>query len=186
MNLAQLMSIVVGSQEKDWNHIVCWGSDSGPSYRDHFKFWELRNGQPNILHVESHSDIAVYLHDVSITLAFGLKWIDDFKEAWTEKFPDPHASGSYADVFYHGALVFRTEYVTVDGGRTKLPLPPRRDRFDVPKAYAQFIRLLDSFGKASSFDTDFRRVGMSVSDTPWPDFAQTPTEEDEGPRGLIQ
>jgi hypothetical protein len=40
MNLTQLMSIVVASQKKDWNHITCWGYGSGPSYRDHLTFYE--------------------------------------------------------------------------------------------------------------------------------------------------
>jgi hypothetical protein len=112
--------------------------------------------------------------------------MDEFKEAWTEKFPDRHASSSYADVFYNGALVYRTQYVTVDGGRTNLPLPPRRDEASVPKAYARFIAMLDSFGKVSSFDNDFRRAGMNLSDEMWPDFGQERAEEDKLPRGLIQ
>ncbi len=171
MNLTQLLSIVVSSSAKDWNHIVCWGAFSGPSYRDHFSCSQFEEGAPSVVNVESHSDVAVYLPDVAITLAFGLTWKEEFKEPWTEKFPDPLASGSYVDVFYSGSLVYRDVYVTVDGGRTNLPLPSGRDRLDdVPRAYAQFVRLLDSFDRVSSFDTDFRRAGMSMVDRPWPDF----------------
>jgi len=187
MNLTQLMSIVVASQKKDWNHIVCWGNGGGPSYRDHLRFYERDyKGTPDVLRVDAHPDVAVYLHDVSITLAFGLSWMNEFKEEWTEKFPDRHASSSYADVFYNGALVYRTQYVTVDGGRTNLPLPPRRDEASVPKAYAQFIAMLDSFGKVSSFYEAFRRAGMVLSDEMWPDFGQERAEKGIGPRGFIQ
>ena len=169
MNLTQLMSIVAASSAKDWNHIICWGFESGPSYRDQFSFSEFAKGQSNLLHVTSHSDVAVYLQDVSMTIEFGLTWMDDFKEEWTERFPDRKASSSYADVFYNGNLVYRDVYVTVDGGRTKLPLPSSRDKLDdIPRAYAQFVRLLDNFGKVSSFDTNFRSAGMSMTDKPWP------------------
>jgi hypothetical protein len=35
---------------------------------------------------------------VSITLAFGLHRCDDFREAWANKFPNPHASSSYPPI----------------------------------------------------------------------------------------
>jgi hypothetical protein len=170
MTLIQLMSLVCSSQPEEWNHIVCWGATAGPAYRDHFQFYEIYEGSKHVLQVRSHTDVLVFIPDVSVTIAFGLKWLDDFREPWTARFPDIKASSSFADVFYNGALVYRTEYVTVDGGRTMLPLPNSRTTLIVPQAQAQFVRLLDQFGKKSSFDDDFARAGMTISSSSWPSF----------------
>ena len=183
MNLTQIMSIVVSSKTKDWHHIPDGGRE--PIYRDQLAFYDKSDDQSCVLHPISHSDVAVYIHDVSITLAFGLQWMENFEEEWTKRFPDHKASGEYADVFYSGTLVYRDPYVVVDGGRTLLPLPPRQDKLEIPRTHAQFIRLLDSLGKMPTFDGDFRRAGMSLSDEPWPDFG-TDRKESEKPRGLIQ
>jgi hypothetical protein len=170
VNLTHIMSIVTASRNKDWNYISCGSYAMRPSKR---------------LRPEAHPEMAVFIQDVAISLGFGLPWMDDFQEPWVKKFPDRHASGSWADVFYNGALVFRTQYVTVDDGRTNLPLPPAIDKFDVPEDYVKFMRLIDNFGQMSSFDMDFRRAGMTVSDKAWPDFGRDPKKEDEAPRGLI-
>jgi len=60
--------------------------------------------------------------------------------------------------------------VTVDGGRTMLPLPLSRTSLAIPESQAQFVRLLDQFGKKSSFDVDFVRAGMTLSKGSWPTF----------------
>src|SRR5258706_10531254 len=117
--------------------------------------------------------------DISITLAFGLEALADFKEEWANKFPDPHASSSYVDVFYNSALVYRDIYVSVDGGRAKLPLPNRKfdkstDKviaLEVPKGRHDFIRLINSLGGAiSQFDEYFARADFKIVDEPWPEF----------------
>jgi hypothetical protein len=167
LNLMYLMSIIRGSQVKDWNYIDC-----GDNGRESAK---------------AHPEMAVYLHDVSISLAFGLDCMRDFREPWAKKFPDPHASISYADVLYHRSLVFRTQYVNVDGGRTSLPLPPRTGKFEIPRAYARFIRMLDHFGKMSCFDDYFRRAGMTLSNKTWPHFGrELMRADDEGLLKLVQ
>ena len=170
MNLAELMSIVCSSPPSDWNHISCWGASGGPSYRDHFVFYDTYKGNSNVRVGSSHSNVAAYIPDPSITLAFGLTRLDDFREPWVKNFPDEHATASFVDVYYYGALVFRTEYVTVDGGRTKLPLPKSRSDLRVPRAQVQFIQLLDNLTSSSRFTEDFRRAGMSISDDVWPQF----------------
>ena len=63
------------------------------------------------------------------------------------------------DVFYNNAMVFRDVYVTVDGGRAKLPLPKRvfdkaKDKviaLEVPRAHHDFMRLVDSFQGVSDY-----------------------------------
>jgi hypothetical protein len=175
MDLHELVTFVSSSQREDWNHIICWGTSSGPSYRNLFSFYEAYEGSEHVLRTDSHSNVAAYIPNPSITLAYGLRWMENFSEPWTRLFPDPTASASFADIFFNGALVFRTEYVTVDGGRTMLPMPPSRGKLSIPRSQAQFIELLDRFGKVSSFDEDFRRAGMSVSDEVWPRFNKIET-----------
>jgi hypothetical protein len=166
MNLAQLIGTIVSSQPTDWNHIPCWGTNSGPSYRDELSFHGLYYGQRNVLHVKSHPNTASYIPDVSVTLAYGLEWMDDFKEPWINNFPAPKTTAHFADVFYNGALVFRTAYVHVDGH--DLPWPPADGSLKIPRAQAQFSGLLDAFGKISRFDDALRTAGMNLTDDTWP------------------
>lgn len=171
MNLTDLVSTISTSRLTDWNHITCWGAGSGPSYRDRLEFYEVYEGAHHVVVATSHTDVCSYMHDLSISLAFGLKWMDSFKESWVERFPDPHASAAFIDVFYNGSLVFRTEYVTVDGGRSRLPLPRGRNELAIPKRQMEFIHLVDQFGKRSYFQEDFARAEMTVVDVAWPSIA---------------
>lgn len=170
MNLTDLIATISASRPGDWNHIVCWGAASGPSYRERSDFYDLYEGAQHVVVTTSHTDVCSYMPDLSISLAFGLKWMDSFKEPWVEHFPDSHASASFIDVFYNGSLVFRTEYVTVDGGRSRLPLPRTRNQLTVPKRQVELIHLVDQFGKHSSFYEDFSRAGMIAVDVLWPEF----------------
>jgi hypothetical protein len=150
MTLQALMERVITSQREDWHTINCFGADRGPAYRDRFTFWSKLNGQSGVLEAESHDIVAVYMPDVSITLAWGLRHIDDFEEEWANKFSEPHASSFYVDVFYNNALIFRDICVSVDGGRATLPLPTskldeKKEKvvaLEVPKPRRDFIRLI--------------------------------------------
>ena len=128
MTLDELITLVTSSTPEDWHTTVCWGADSGPSYRDHLNFYQVYDGQPNVLFAKAHSLVACYKPDLSVTMAWGLDAITDFEEPWANKFPDPKAASHHIDLFYNNALVFRTEYVSVDGGRAKLATArkPRR------------------------------------------------------------
>jgi hypothetical protein len=177
MNLNLLMSIVVSSELKDWNHISCWGYGGAPSSREHLVSGaDGDNGDYS--YGRAHSQLSVYIPDVSISIAFGLTWLEDFEEEWANRFPDRRACGCYADVFYTGVLVFREAFVIVDGGRTKLPMPRSRDKLDIPRDQARFIRMLDRFEGISSFDMDFHRAGLRLTDAPWPVLGSNP-EDDE-------
>jgi hypothetical protein len=178
MNLNLLMSIVVSSELKDWNHISCWGYGGAPSSREHL-ISEADDDDPD---GRAHSHLSVFIPDVSMSIAFGLTWREDFEEEWANRFPDRKACGCYADVFYNGVLVFREPFVIVDGGRTKLPMPRFRDKLDVPKDEARFIQMLDLFEGNSSFDDDFQYAGLRLTDAPWPVFGPDP----DARRGLIQ
>ncbi len=179
MTLQEVMDTVIRSSRDDWHKITCWGARSGPSYRERFTFWRTWEGQLGVLEAEGQSNVAVYMPNASITLAFGLDDLEDFREEWANKFPDPKASSSYVDVFYNGALVFRDVYVTVDGGRVHLPLPtPKLDEakkkviaLEVPKRRHDFIRLVESLeGSVAEFDRYFQDAGFKIVDRPWPRF----------------
>ena len=154
MDLNLLMSIVVSSELKDWNHISCWGYGGAPSSREHL----VSHEDDDHPYGRAHSRLSVFIPDISISIACGLTWMEDFKEEWANGFPDRSACGCCADVFYNGNLVFREAFVIVDGGRTKLPMPPARDQLDVPKDQARFIQMLDRFEGISSFDHNFHRA----------------------------
>jgi hypothetical protein len=92
-----------------------------------------------------------------------------------QKFPDPHASGSYLDIFFNHALVYRALYVSVDGGNIKLPLPNNDQDLEVGKGDCDLIRLIDCLGTAqrpahNSYEGDLRRAGMTVVTKEWPRF----------------
>jgi hypothetical protein len=191
MNLNLLMSIVVSSELKDWNHISCWGYGGAPSSREHLVSPDDDDNPCG----RAHSRLSVYIPDISISIAFGLTWMEDFNEEWANCFPDRSACGCYADVFHNGKLVFREPFIIVDGGRTKLPMPPARDNLNVPNDQAHFIRMLDRFEGFSSFDDYFQRAGLRLTDAPWPVFGPDPNDNEgeriaptvkKARRGMIQ
>lgn len=178
MTLRELLNVVLESTPDDWHKITCWGASSGPSYRDHPKFFEVYEGQKDVLVTRSHPEVAVYIPDVSITMAWGLDSNPDFKEDWANKFPDPTASSHFVDLFYNDALVFRDLYVNVDGARCGLPLPSlKRDKDgkvvarEVPHDKYTFFNLLESIGgSVIEFDQYFRRAGFTLVEENWPEW----------------
>ncbi len=47
----------------------------------------------------------------------------NFVEEWSEKFPDPHASSLYVELWYNSTILKRSTFVLVDGARYMVPLP---------------------------------------------------------------
>jgi hypothetical protein len=159
--LPALIDRIVMSQPSDWNVI-----GGRPSYSD--EFHQLQSGNRKWLEIRSHYTVAAFMPDVSITLAWGLPVVDDFREPWANTFPNPHASSHFLDVFYNGALVFRALYVNVDGGRASLPLPLKHYGGAVPLRYSAFISLLDRLDRSSQFPSYFERAGLKSVDAEWP------------------
>ena len=172
MTLDNLLDTVISSELGDWHKIICcWGARTGPSYKDHLQFHNVYAGQSNILYSESHGTVAVFSPDVCISLAFGLTQLENFQEKWANQFPDPSASSSFVDLFYNNALVFRHQYVTVDGGRAYLPIPKTRTELEVSKNEYQFVRLVHSIlheDKGKAFDEYFQRGGFKIAPGEWP------------------
>jgi len=175
MNLAEYSQRIVESSIEDWNLITCWGFSSGPSYLDRSSVWTDGKDRFLNLEIKSHSMVASFKHDLSISMAWGLQSNPDFKEEWANKFPDPQASSSFIDFFYQGVLIFRELYVSVDGARCRLPLPDREFddqtnqviRLTVPRDKHEFFQLFDSMESLSDFDNYFVRAGFEIVNTPW-------------------
>lgn len=173
MTLDEILKIITNSDPNDWSEIGCWGYGSGPSYKDHFTFYEVYNGEPNVLKADSHSTVNVYKKDLSITMANGLVSNDDFREDWANQFPDPKAYTQIVDVFFNNALVFRETYLIVDGGRCKLPIPSYglEQQLVVAKGYYDFIKFLELLSSRSTstknFDYYFGQTGIQIINEEW-------------------
>ncbi len=163
MTLDELLLILTESGPSDWLSIECSGTL--PSYRLAWQFGE-RNTRPYLEPI-SHGQVATYKANLSITLAWGLPSQEDpWGEAWAKQFPDPKARLCFADAFFNSALVFRQQYVVVDGGRCCLPLPSQD--LGVPKGLHSFGRLLNSLTSGTdNYDDYFRRAGLTITDSAW-------------------
>jgi hypothetical protein len=169
MTLEELLNEITSSEPEDWHTIGCFGSGAGPSYRNKLTFFNVYEGQPNILFSDSHTTVAVYKPNLSITMAWGLECSKEFKEEWATKFPDPSASVDFVDIFYNSALVYRDYYVVVDGGRAYLPMPNYPNDLSVPRRYSAFIKLIDRLvGRTSDYDRFFNQAGLKIVDSEWP------------------
>ncbi len=173
MNFNDYMNAVLTSTDADWNVATCWGAGAGPSYRNKLDIVTFSGDAGNWrLDVTSHSLTAALRSNLSITIAWGITANDDFKEDWANSFPDAHATSHYVDFFFNGALVYRALYLTVDGGRAKLPLPEsdHQGRF-TPRTYATLCRLLVALEgtQASEVDKYLRTAQIRETKTRWPE-----------------
>lgn len=168
VTLRELFATILSSDADEWNFIPCGGAEAGPSYRSRLRF-EVRDGMRLTLEEESHLAVAVYKSDLSITMAWGLPSVRDFREKWANAFRDPRASCHHADVFYHGALVHRSLYVVVDGARTKLPKPILSPEIlDVPVDHFRFVHLLNRLEGQIDYEDYFKRAGLLTIGEDWP------------------
>ncbi|HEX8821489.1 MAG TPA: hypothetical protein VF794_16310 [Archangium sp.] len=120
------------------------------------------------LDVMAPSGMLVFKRNLSVTLAYGIEHEESFAEEWARGFPDPNARSYFLDFFYNSALVYRDILVSVDGGRCKLPLPPRE--MDVPRRWYRVAQLIHGvIGGTYNFDDYARRGGLKIVDKPWPE-----------------
>lgn len=161
MELGKLLDRVIDSDRDQWYQI----DGGGPSYANNF----IERTQ-YLLQVNSHHTRTVYKPNSSITMAWGMSVSSDqdekFQGEWAKIFPDPSASHHWVDVFFNNALVFRTSYVTVDGGRAHLPLPKyaANGELRVPKRYYEFMQLLNG----TDYEVKFKQSRIALTDEPWP------------------
>ena len=170
MRLDDLMDTILRSAPTDWHAIHGF-----PTYRDTLSGASDGEGH-HWIEIESHHSVATFIPDASITMAWGISVVDDFKEPWANKFPDQHASSALADVFYNGALVYRTFYILVDGAQCKLPLPDSREMpGGVSESYGRFVHLLNRVDGNDEFESYFERAGLArMPGRPWPKLGSLP------------
>lgn len=173
MKLEELLKIILKSEPEQWNNISCWGYGSGPSYKDRLDFYDIYNGQDNVLNAKSHSNVCVFKEDIDVTMAYGLISNEDFKAEWANQFPDPSAHSNIVDIFYRGSLVFRETYLVVDGGRCRIPIPSygENNNLVVSDDYYNFIKLLEKLSSGSTsdknFDYYFDQTGIKITNEQW-------------------
>jgi len=175
MDLRQYERAIAGTTRDDWTIITCWGFGSGPSYLERSSVWTTGKGEFSNLEIQSHGLRASLKNDLAIWIAWGFPANPEFKEPWANQFPDSSASSAFIDFFFGSALVYRDVYVSVDGGRCKLPLPdlefdPKTHevrRYTVSHTRHGFFRLLDTFERLSDFDRYFAAAGFIITDAPW-------------------
>lgn len=172
MDLREYGKIIINTTLEDWKIFQCWGYGSGPSYLQSLSVWTTGQGEFSNIDIESHSMRACLKNDLSIWIASGYPHNPDFKESWANQFPDPHASSGIIDFFYNSNLVFRDIYVSVDGGRCRLPLPNlyldnKKQKYSIQRDKYNFFRMLDGFDGYSQFDEYFEVVDFDIVDEPW-------------------
>jgi hypothetical protein len=86
---------------------------------------------------------------------------DDFREKWANKFPDPHASSYYYDLYYGATRIERFILVHVDGGRACLPLPRSPIDLEVERIRYKIALIFDQFGTCESY---MERAGLYLAD----------------------
>lgn len=177
MRISDYFNQILDSDPSDWHAISCGGAYSGPSYRyalENLTTYSAGIATTSIV-ANSHNMVAAFTQNISITIAWGLTSNEEFQEDWANGFPDPHASSSHVDFFFHGALVCRQLYVTVDGGRVSLPVPERGENKEltVPAGYLKLVRLLNALEGpyADEYDEYLRRAQITVVNEPWPRFS---------------
>ena len=157
MTFDDYFSLILDSEPKDWEHTGCWGSGSGPSYKNMFTMWGSGGNKRTNIDIESHSAIATFKKDLNISLAWGITVNDDFQEDWANSNADPKASSHLIDFFFGSTLVTRQYYVSVDGGRAMLPIP--KIEWDEATKKPRSLSISESEDK---FFTLFNRINKAV------------------------
>ena len=173
MTLEEFKNIILNTEPEDWTNISCWGAGSGPSFRESFSVWTKGSGEFHNIEIESHSEILSLKLNLDISVACGITHNDDFIEDWANSFPDKKASSSFVDFFYCNQLVYRDIYVSIDGGRSRIPLPDIKlndsleeiEKFTVPREKFEFYKMLN--GTGFDYEQYFKRTGIEIIEEPW-------------------
>lgn len=173
MTLEEYKDLILSASLEDWNNIGCWGAGTGPSFRDSFSVWTKGAGEFHNIEIDSHCEVYSLKKNLSVSVACGIKHNDDFIEDWANSFPDTRASSAFVDFFYNNQLVYRDIYVSVDGGRCRIPLPDMKfnssthqvEKLTIPREKYKFFKLLNGLG--NDYESYFHRTKIEVVDEPW-------------------
>jgi hypothetical protein len=172
MNLTEFQEIILKTNIEDWTKISCWGGGAGPSYHDSLSVWTKGSGEFHNIEIESHSELFSLKSNLNISVACGITHNDDFIEDWANSFADKKASSSFVDFFYCNQLVYRDIYVSVDGGRARIPLPDMKfdtksnkvKSYTVPRDKFVFFKILNSLDRYQEY---FERTKIQTVNEPW-------------------
>jgi hypothetical protein len=181
-SLDEVRQQIVDSGVDDWNVIVCWGANSGPSYLDQLSIWKGGGGDRWGLEVNSHTIRGVYKPDVALGIACGLDFMpnsdgeaEKLSFDWAQRFADKTVTGSWVDVFWDGSLVDRELVYNADGGRALLPAPHamyHSDSITEPEIIGEYVtqweyhiaRVVAGFESHGDYEADVKRVGFTTLD----------------------
>jgi hypothetical protein len=163
--LQEIRSLVRKSSRADW-HLI----EEGPTYRNRFVS-STGPGDRWQLEEDSHHTVMVYVHDVDLTMAYGMTF--DFRGhgpdrefAWSKVFPDAAVQIDMADIFWRGSLIDRVDYAYVDGARGIVPMGGGHQGLKVTGYERDVARLLHDLrsGNFGSFESFFDRVPFEVTE----------------------
>lgn len=160
MTLQDLIQTIRTSNQNDWHNIGA----NGPLFNHRI----IMNGDTP--ETDQHLEYASYNRDLQITIGWDLVDNDDFQAPYANNNPDRHANGMWLDVFYNGALVFRTMYVSVDGNRCNLPIPTNNNgTWEVSNEQADFIFVINAIHGLDRADYNryLNTAGIAVVNAPW-------------------
>jgi hypothetical protein len=120
-------------------------------------------------HVDEWRTVTSYQRDAN--LRFEVSYDDegtqnaDFQEPWANRHPDPHATGYWCRLYYGATLIESFILVSVDGGRTLLPVPEsgadREHPGPVGKLNYRVAQIHDALG---TLDEYMRRSGLLIAE----------------------
>lgn len=166
MEFENFISTIVESDAEDWHRDHCGGP-----YFSYALGPVTQNDRLINLDYNAHESRAVYKPDIDISLEWGLRHLDDFKEPWAQTYSHDSAMSKFVDLNYRGRIVHRELVVFVDGARCILPPPMPEDddgNLKVPRSQVKFTKLLNALGGTGEFDHYFRHSGMVAVEVPWP------------------
>jgi len=170
MNLYELRDLILDSDPDGWMEVggsTLLGVDDADE-----------NDRTQGVRVIAHTSGAVYHHDISIGLAWGLPSAGRDPRAPSQlgwaRFADTTVSTFWADVLYNGVTLDRVDMAEVDGGRAFLPVPsvccvdesessPTNACYRVTHWELSLARLLDQIVRRDSeFERYFQFAGFEI------------------------
>jgi hypothetical protein len=169
MTLNEVKTILTTTESTDWAKSF-EGAIARSFYSDEVSV--SSGGDSSRPDIQTHTDIAAYRNDSSLTIAWGLKHLDHFQMPYLYCIPGSKASGHFADTFYDKALILRIPYIDVrfiNNGRVYLPMTTSTENTkpQISRGYERFVRLLNDLVGLRHYDSALGRACFVLLDKPW-------------------
>lgn len=125
VSLRDIYDLVASSAPYEWYRLPHSSSGSAVHVAQH----EVVSTQEHPMYVQDvrrHSDVAIHRRLPHLALAWGLPWREgrDFHlPTVSSRMADPSISADLVDILWYGTVIYRGEFMHVDGGRCILPVP---------------------------------------------------------------